>query len=153
MSAIQTRWYSLVSELRRAAYEQQGVPIVEFIVKRDGSLGKIAIAERSGEERLDSTALNAVRSAAPFKPIPADFKSKSLGFRVHLGYNQPIPSEPCPTALPGVYRVHDGTTVPRAIYQPDPEYSEDARKAKYQGPAPFLASPCAVTGCPTMFAF
>ena len=27
----------------------------------------------------------------------------------------------------------DGTTVPRAIYSPDPEYSEEARKAKYQG--------------------
>ena len=27
----------------------------------------------------------------------------------------------------------NGTTPPRAVYSPDPEYSEDARKAKYQG--------------------
>lgn len=33
----------------------------------------------------------------------------------------------------GVYRVGGGVSAPRAIYAPDPEYSEEARKAKYQG--------------------
>jgi TonB family protein len=33
----------------------------------------------------------------------------------------------------GPYRVGGGVSAPRAIYQPDPEYSEEARKAKYQG--------------------
>ena len=33
----------------------------------------------------------------------------------------------------GVYRVGGGVSAPRAIYSPDPEYSEEARKAKYQG--------------------
>src|SRR5437868_1971792 len=33
----------------------------------------------------------------------------------------------------GIYRVGGGVSAPRAIYQPDPEYSEEARKAKYQG--------------------
>lgn len=33
----------------------------------------------------------------------------------------------------GVYRVGGGVTAPRAIYSPDPEFSEEARKAKYQG--------------------
>lgn len=32
-----------------------------------------------------------------------------------------------------VYRVGGGVSAPRAIYSPDPEYSEEARKAKYQG--------------------
>ena len=31
------------------------------------------------------------------------------------------------------YRPGRGVTVPRAIYSPDPEFSEEARKAKYQG--------------------
>ncbi len=31
------------------------------------------------------------------------------------------------------YRVGGGVSAPRAIYDPDPEYSEEARKAKYQG--------------------
>jgi TonB family protein len=33
----------------------------------------------------------------------------------------------------GVFRVGGGVSPPKPIYQPDPEYSEEARKAKYQG--------------------
>jgi periplasmic protein TonB len=33
----------------------------------------------------------------------------------------------------GIYRVGGGVSAPHAIYTPDPEYSEEARKAKFQG--------------------
>lgn len=33
----------------------------------------------------------------------------------------------------GVFRVGGGVSAPKVVYQPDPEYSEEARKAKYQG--------------------
>ncbi len=33
----------------------------------------------------------------------------------------------------GLYKIGNGVSPPVAIYQPDPEYSEEARKAKYQG--------------------
>lgn len=33
----------------------------------------------------------------------------------------------------GLYRVGGGVSAPRVLYQPDPEYSEEARKAKFQG--------------------
>jgi TonB family protein len=33
----------------------------------------------------------------------------------------------------GVFRVGGGVSAPRALNTPDPEYSEEARKAKYQG--------------------
>ena len=33
----------------------------------------------------------------------------------------------------GVYRVGGGVSPPRPIYDPDPDYSEEARKAKFQG--------------------
>jgi TonB family protein len=33
----------------------------------------------------------------------------------------------------GIYRIGKGVTPPRVIYQTDPEFSEEARKAKYQG--------------------
>ena len=33
----------------------------------------------------------------------------------------------------GVFRVGGGVSAPRAIYDPDPQYSDEARRAKYQG--------------------
>ena len=33
----------------------------------------------------------------------------------------------------GVYRIGGGVSAPKALYAPDPEYSDEARKAKYQG--------------------
>jgi TonB family protein len=33
----------------------------------------------------------------------------------------------------GVYRVGGGVSAPRALFAPDPEYSDEARKAKFQG--------------------
>jgi len=33
----------------------------------------------------------------------------------------------------GLFRVGGGVSAPRVLYQPDPEYSEEARKAKYEG--------------------
>jgi periplasmic protein TonB len=33
----------------------------------------------------------------------------------------------------GIYHVGGGVSAPRAIFAPDPEYSDEARKAKYQG--------------------
>jgi len=33
----------------------------------------------------------------------------------------------------GVYRVGGGVSPPRVLFNPDPEYTEEARKAKYQG--------------------
>jgi TonB family protein len=33
----------------------------------------------------------------------------------------------------GVFKVGGGVSAPRAIYDPDPDYSEEARKAHYQG--------------------
>jgi protein TonB len=39
----------------------------------------------------------------------------------------------------GIYHVGGGVSVPRPIYNPDPEYSEEARKAKFQGSVMLLA--------------
>jgi protein TonB len=38
-----------------------------------------------------------------------------------------------PGVAPGIFHVGEGVSAPRDIYTPDPEFSEEARKAKYQG--------------------
>lgn len=42
-------------------------------------------------------------------------------------------SDDKPLPPPGVYRVGNGVTSPHAIYAPDPEYTDKARKAKVNG--------------------
>ncbi len=39
----------------------------------------------------------------------------------------------------GIFRVGNGVTAPRAIFSPEPEYSDEARKAKFQGMVTLLA--------------
>jgi protein TonB len=38
-----------------------------------------------------------------------------------------------PGVGPGIFHVGDGVSAPRALFTPEPEFSEEARKAKYQG--------------------
>jgi len=61
---------------------------------------------------------------------------------MYFGYNQPSSAEApfCegpnwgahPVEGSAVYRVGNGVKAPHATYSPDPEYSEEARRAKYQ---------------------
>jgi TonB family protein len=40
----------------------------------------------------------------------------------------------------GIYEIGTGVSMPRAIYAPEPEFSEEARKSKYQGDVVLLAT-------------
>ena len=40
----------------------------------------------------------------------------------------------------GTYSPGDGVSIPRAIYSPEPEFSEEARRSKYQGEVTLLAT-------------
>jgi TonB family protein len=40
----------------------------------------------------------------------------------------------------GIYSAGDGVSIPRAIYSPEPEFSEEARRSKYQGEVTLLAT-------------
>ncbi|HEX4604565.1 MAG TPA: energy transducer TonB, partial [Candidatus Angelobacter sp.] len=40
----------------------------------------------------------------------------------------------------GTYGIGNGVSMPRAIYSPEPEFSEEARRSKYQGEVVLLAT-------------
>jgi TonB family protein len=94
------------------------------------------LSHSSGNDALDNAAREAVQGASPFPAFPTQWREKSLTFRFHFFYDHE-PSLEAPACngpgRGGAFRLESGMTGPRATYQPDPEYSEDARKAKYQG--------------------
>ncbi len=87
--------------------------------------------------------VNAPNLGDPMSHLPSGPPSNGTGFGGGIGSGSGggVGSGTGPGVGPGrgggigggVFRVGGGVSAPRAIYAPDPEYSEEARKAKYQG--------------------
>ena len=60
-------------------------PQIVFEIARDGKIRGLAVEKSSGNPLYDQAAMRAITEAAPFPPLPDDFKESML--RVHLGFN------------------------------------------------------------------
>jgi TonB family protein len=114
---------------------------IEFTVSRDGSLSDAKLVQPSGDSALDQAALQAVRRASPFEVLPSNYAGQSLALRMRLHYD---PSWTGPTEqsiqehLSAIHASADlehagHAPVPKAIYTPDPEFTEEARRKKVEG--------------------
>lgn len=63
-----------------------GHVIVKFIILPDGKLSKVQIVESSGYKILDNAIVDAIRTAAPYAPLPAGFKKDRLVIRGSFAY-------------------------------------------------------------------
>ncbi|MDP3895313.1 MAG: energy transducer TonB, partial [Mesorhizobium sp.] len=70
---------------RQARAAASGDVYVAFTVTASGDLGGVSIARSSGSPALDKLALDAVRRAAPFPPIPDGSGRASWPFTIPLG--------------------------------------------------------------------
>jgi len=59
----------------------QGTLYVHFDILKDGSLGTVEILKPSGFKILDDEALRSIRSAAPFQPLPDEWKMDRYSIR------------------------------------------------------------------------
>ncbi len=64
----------------------QGELIVDFAIGPTGQLVSLSLVDGSGSRILDDEAVRAIRVAAPFDPIPADYKIPRLQIRCHFIY-------------------------------------------------------------------
>jgi protein TonB len=82
----------IVARLRRAlryppeARRFAGTAQVSFIVAADGSASGIRLVRSAGSPALDAAALDAVRRASPFPPIPESAARRSWPFSVPLAF-------------------------------------------------------------------
>jgi len=119
----------------------QGQVLLQVTVEENGSVSRAAAL--SGELPLAKTAVNAVVKWK-FQPFTQDGYPLRVQQNVVLNFDPtnkvaelqlPLPA-PTVAKLPsdhGLFRVGGGVSPPRPLFSPNPEYSDEARKAKYQG--------------------
>jgi TonB family protein len=64
----------------------QGELTVDFVIARNGKVESIELIRGSGHKVLDEEALRSIRKAAPFDPIPAEYKIPNLQIRGRFVY-------------------------------------------------------------------
>jgi TonB family protein len=78
----QTKYYPRTA--RRRGFE--GEPVVAFTLGYTGKLLEISIKNPSQHKLLDEAALDAVRSASPYPPIPELLRVKTLRFKLPISF-------------------------------------------------------------------
>jgi len=64
----------------------QGELTIDFVIARGGAVNSIEMVHSSGSKILDDEAIRSIRKAAPFDPIPAQYKIPSLQIRGRFVY-------------------------------------------------------------------
>ncbi|MGH7319052.1 MAG: energy transducer TonB [Candidatus Rokuibacteriota bacterium] len=76
----------LVYPSEAAQKRQSGQLVLEFLVKKDGTLQLVELARSSGVGVLDSYSLNTIKLSAPFPPIPERMGLDSVFIRANFTY-------------------------------------------------------------------
>ncbi|MGE5285046.1 MAG: energy transducer TonB [Actinomycetota bacterium] len=63
-----------------------GELVLDFVIARSGAVDSIDLVRGSGSKILDDEAIRSIRTAAPFDPIPADYKIPKLQIRGRFVY-------------------------------------------------------------------
>jgi TonB family protein len=140
LDKVRSKWYPQIPGLQNSIGRKRGIAIIDFEIKRDGSLEKVTTVESTGDVSLDAAASLAILSSAPVLPLPEAYREKALKIRMHFGYDQPATAEvpfcngPNWGAHPAAYALHNvsnGVRPPKPTHSPDSDYSQKAREDKY----------------------
>lgn len=140
LAKVRTTWNKLLADDDPNALPE-ATTLVELRIAPDGSTQNLRVSDSARDQALDAMARQAIASAGPFGRFPDTFRENVLDLKFHFVYNQPR-SQEAPTCGQAPLSEHHqkhvlpaGGTVqpPRPRYNPDPEYSERARKLNYLG--------------------
>ncbi len=77
LALIEAQW-------TRPPIENRVVALIHFRIAKDGSLSDVELVTSSGINSFDLAGLRAVQNAAPFPPLPASYRSDSLGVNLYV---------------------------------------------------------------------
>lgn len=60
---------------------------VNFTIKKNGALGSVDLVRTSGYRSLDEAAIKALKEAAPYWPLPEEWKEEALTIKGHFIYS------------------------------------------------------------------
>jgi periplasmic protein TonB len=85
----QKTYTKVASAWRRPAQAPKpgGKAVVNTVIQQDGSATQIFLHYKSGSDAWDAAALEAVRKAAPFDPLPKTYPRPSVEVHFHFEYN------------------------------------------------------------------
>ncbi len=69
-----------------AAAGIQGDLLIDFVIGRNGALESLRLLQGSGYKILDDEALASIRKAAPYNPIPEQYRIPNLRIQAHFVY-------------------------------------------------------------------
>ena len=87
-SAIKAKWsFPCVKNEQTRQCEYKTTELVaEFGIRKDGALAFVNVLKSSGFQIYDDYAVNAVKQAAPFPPIPDTLSAKNVPIRATFRY-------------------------------------------------------------------
>lgn len=84
-AAIKKRWLAAMPPAAFAG--TRGKTSVLFEIQSDGKVAHVELEVSAGVDALDQAALQGVRNASPFEPLPSSFKGPSIKIRFVFSYN------------------------------------------------------------------
>lgn len=80
-------WWPIIPEVARPPLNKQGKVMIRFKILPDGSVKEMLLEGPSGDVSLDRAAWGGITGAAPFPPLPKEFKGPYLELRFYFLYN------------------------------------------------------------------
>jgi TonB family protein len=80
-------WYPIIPESARPPLDKQGRVLIRFKILPDGTVTDMMLESPSGDVSLDRAAWAGITGAAPYEPLPRQFKGPFLELRFYFLYN------------------------------------------------------------------
>ena len=87
LAVVKLNWSAVYPQAARLGL--RGQVTVEFRVRKDGLVDKVAYDEQSGSKALDNAAVAAISASEHLPPLPAEFKGNEIVLKMSFMYNMP----------------------------------------------------------------
>jgi len=84
---VYSHWEPLIPEVALPPIMKQGVVVIEFSIRKDGTVQDMELVSGSGDVALDRAAWGAIANADPLPRLPLAFAGDSLKIRARFFYN------------------------------------------------------------------